>query len=372
MALDSEPTGDVTVTVNNPSDNTDITADQSTLTFTPATWNVPQTVTLTAAQDGDDAHETATVTHDAASTADSDYHQIATPSLAIILTDDAPDSVAVSFQQTSYTAAEGGTAEITVELDLDPERTITIPLSHAGRSGATSSDYSGVPTTVTFHSGDTLQSFTVTATDDTYDDDDETVRISLGTLPAHAAPGANTEAIVYIGDNDLPDVTVSFDQAAHTVLEGDSVVITLSLNAAPERTVAVPIITTNQGGATSADHAGIPSEVTFDSDSTEATFTVSALADSVDDDDESVRLTFGTMPAQVTPGTVAQFHHLADRRRQPHSEHQFPTGVPGRQRRRLHRHHRNPERRPRARPDHPDHRHQPRHHHRRRLPPTAR
>ena len=306
VALDSEPTGDVTVTVNNPSDNTDITADQSSLTFTPATWNVPQTVTLTAAQDGDDAHETATVTHDAASTADSDYHQIATPSLAIILTDDAPDSVAVSFQQTSYTAAEGGTAEITVELDLDPERTITIPLSHAGRSGATSSDYSGVPTTITFHSGDTLQSFTVTATDDTYDDDDETVRISLGTLPAHAAPGANTEAIVYIGDNDLPDVTVSFDQAAHTVLEGDSVVITLSLNAAPERTVAVPIITTNQGGATSADHAGIPSEVTFDSDSTEATFTVSAVADSVDDDDESVLLTFGTMPAQVTPGTVAQ------------------------------------------------------------------
>ena len=47
VKLDTQPSGDVTVTINDPS-NTDVTADPATLTFTVQNWQTPQTVTVTA------------------------------------------------------------------------------------------------------------------------------------------------------------------------------------------------------------------------------------------------------------------------------------------------------------------------------------
>ena len=63
VALRSEPTGDVAVAVV--SDNADVTVSDASLTFTMSNWNEAQTVTVTAALDGDDYADTATVSHDA-------------------------------------------------------------------------------------------------------------------------------------------------------------------------------------------------------------------------------------------------------------------------------------------------------------------
>ena len=46
VKLDTEPTGDVTVTINDPTDNTVITADEPSLTFDATTWLTPQSVTV--------------------------------------------------------------------------------------------------------------------------------------------------------------------------------------------------------------------------------------------------------------------------------------------------------------------------------------
>ena len=49
----------------------------------------------------------------------------------------------------------------------DPERTVTIPLTTTDQDGASSADYSGVPANVIFVPGDTEQTFTFTADEDT-------------------------------------------------------------------------------------------------------------------------------------------------------------------------------------------------------------
>ena len=54
VALGQAPTADVTVTIA--SDNTDVTVDQNTLTFTAGNWNVPQTVTVSAGDDSDNVN----------------------------------------------------------------------------------------------------------------------------------------------------------------------------------------------------------------------------------------------------------------------------------------------------------------------------
>ena len=86
----------------------------------------------------------------------------------------------------------------------------------------------------------------------------------------------------------VAQVTVSFGQAAYSVAEGGSVIVTVELSADPERSVTIPLTVTNQGRATSADYSGVPPNVAFTSGERSKTFTLSAADDSIDDDGESV------------------------------------------------------------------------------------
>ena len=206
--------------------------------------------------------------------------------------------------------------EVTVELSQDPERTVVIPIVKTNEEGATDSDYSGVPASVTFDSGETEKSFTITATGDTVDDDGEQVKLTFGSmLPAGVGEGTTNEATVTIVDDDDPGVTVEFGAASYSVDESDDalttevaenqVEVTVELSQDPERTVVIPIVKTNEEGATDSDYSGVPASVTFDSGETEKSFTITATGDTVDDDGEQVKLTFGSMlPAGVGEGTT--------------------------------------------------------------------
>ena len=77
-----------------------------------------------------------------------------------ILDNDVP-RVSVMFVQANYTVAEGSREDIRVELTADPERTVEIPLNRVELGGATDADYSGVPASVTFNSGETKQAIPV-------------------------------------------------------------------------------------------------------------------------------------------------------------------------------------------------------------------
>ena len=225
------------------------------------------------------------------------------------ITDDDVPSVTVRYEQGSYTVGEGSSVDIKVILSAVPERSVTIPISRTNQGGATDGDYSGVAanTSVTFNSGDTEKSITFAATDDSVDDDGESVLLGFGTLPTGVSLGTNGESTVNITDDDVPSVTVRYEQGSYTVGEGSSVVIKVILSAVPERSVTVPISKANQGGATDGDYSGVPANasVTFNSGDTEKSITFAATDDSVDDDDESVLLSFGTLPAGVSAGSPA-------------------------------------------------------------------
>ena len=229
---------------------------------------------------------------------------VGTPDAATVsITDDDDPAVTVSFGAATYPVAEGGEVTVAVKLSADPERHVVIPLSTTNQGGASASDYSGVPAEVTFASGETEQTFKFSATTDNVDDDGESVKLTFGNLPTRVTAASPSQAVVSITDDDDPAVTVTFGAATYPVPEGSDVTVTVRLSADPERTVEVPLLRVNQGGASSGDYSGVPASVTFQSGDTEKTFTVSALHDTVDDDGESVRLTFGNLPARVSAGT---------------------------------------------------------------------
>ena len=307
VKLSTQPSDTITVTIGGHS-GTDLSisgttlSNSNTLTFSTSNWNTAQTVTVKAGHDGNSGDESETLTHTASG---GDYANVA-KDLPVNVTDDAPATVAVSFGAASYSVAEGSTVTVKVTLSDDPEMDLTIPISKTDQGGASAADYSGVPPSVAFDSGETSKTFVFTAAHDTVDDDGESVKLSFGaSLPAGVSAGTTDEATVSITDDDVPSVAVSFGSASYSVAEGSSRTVTLTLSADPERTVVIPIEKTDQGGATTADYSGVPPSVAFDSGETSKSFTFTAAHDTVDDDGESVKLSFGaSLPAGVSAGSL--------------------------------------------------------------------
>ena len=165
-------------------------------------------------------------------------------------------------------------------------------ITRANQGGAPNQDYSGVPNNLTFGATDTEKTFAFTAADS--DDDGESVKLGFGTLPTGVSDGTNTEA------------TVSFESATYTVAEGGSETVRVRLSQDPEHAVMIPITKADQNGATRSDYSGVPENVTFNSGDTEKTFTFMATQDTDNDDGENVKLTFGTLPASISEGTIKE------------------------------------------------------------------
>ena len=110
----------------------------------------------------------------------------------------------------------------------------------------------------------------------------------------------------------MPDVTATFLRTAYVVDEADDpdttnkvenqVEIKVSLSAAPEREVVIPLTTFNQNGATDADYTGVPASLTFSATDTEQSFTFTAVDNDESHGTKSVRVSLGTLPAGVTEG----------------------------------------------------------------------
>ena len=200
--------------------------------------------------------------------------------------DDGPRPVTVSFGAATYTAREGDSAgvSVSVELDATPGRSVTVPLTTTHRGGAIGGDNSGVPSSVTFGANETRKTFTVMATNDTVDDDGESLSIGFGTLPAGVSAGS--PAVVALDDDDggsVRWVRVGFDTALHIAFQVRESAwpsrITLSLNRVAQRTVTIPLVVTHMGGATAADYTGIPASVTFGPDQRRVGFRVYGTLD---------------------------------------------------------------------------------------------
>ena len=204
----------------------------------------------------------------------------------VSITDDDVPQVTVSFGQAAYTVAEGGTQSVTVTLSADPERTVVIPLTHTPQSGADSpADYSGVPTSVTFNTGQMSQTITFEAIQDDVDDDGESVLLGFGTLPPAVSLGTTTQATVSITDDDGAGVSVS--ESSLTIAEGSSGTYTIVLDSQPTASVAVTINDPSNTNVTAE-----PASLTFSSTdwNTPKTVTVSAAQDA-DAEDETVTVT---------------------------------------------------------------------------------
>ena len=192
VVLNTQPTGDVMVAIS--SNNTDVTASSSSLTFTTTDWATAQRVTFRAAEDDDAGNETATVTHTV-----SGYGTVSTaPEVSVTVRDN--DTRGVTVTPRRLTISEGGSGTYNVVLDTEPSGSVTVAASSNNEKVAVS------PASLTFTATDwdTAREVTVSAAQD----NDQTGDTALVT---HMVSGADyttvTAAIlgVTVVDDESPD-----------------------------------------------------------------------------------------------------------------------------------------------------------------------
>ena len=305
VVLASQPTANVTVTATSGDTGAvTLTPLPTVLTFTTGNWDTAQTVTATAVQDINANDEEVEVTHAADST-DSAYNaSLVIDVVTVTVTDnDAAGVTIVSDASLNSPVVEGGTGTYTVVLASQPTTNVTVTAT-SGDTGAVT--LTPLPTVLTFTTGDwsTAQTVTATAVQDT-DANDEEVEVSHAASSTDSAYNNLTvdKVTVTVTDDGFPVVSVFFGASAYSVSEGGMAAsVSVSLSAVPDREVVVPVTVTNQGDTSAGDYLAAPAMLTFAADVTEQSFTFTAVDDRVDDDGESVVLSFGTLPSGVSAG----------------------------------------------------------------------
>jgi|GEM_PF-3036502 len=122
VVLTSRPTTDVTISIT---PDAQLNTDATTLTFTPATWDTVQTVTVSAVDDAvAEGMHTGTISHSATSS-DSNYDGIAVMDATVTVQDNDGANVLISPTSLSV-SANGMTADYSVVLTSRPTADVTI------------------------------------------------------------------------------------------------------------------------------------------------------------------------------------------------------------------------------------------------------
>ena len=203
------------------------------------------------------------------------------------VTDNDLSDIHVSFGASSVTAIEGSTVEVSVKLDRPPgaSRELTIPISALFSGSATSSDFTGVPSSVEFAAMQTEATFDVAVVADADTEEGELMSVAFGSLPV----GVESEnpKVQYIYSE---DVTFSFDEANHTVSEGDDIYVQIMLSHALSSEIEIPLEVRRVAGTADpiSKISGVPQSVIFEPGATSLEFSVSVSDDQVASGTDSV------------------------------------------------------------------------------------
>ena len=123
-----------------------------------------------------------------------------TPATATVSLEDVTvEHLTVSFSDSEYSAPEGGSVRVRVEVSPAAYRALSIPLTIAPGEGTEEADYShdlGASPALSFQIDDTSQEFEIRAAPDD-DEVDETVLLGFGTpLPSEVSAGTPSTATV--------------------------------------------------------------------------------------------------------------------------------------------------------------------------------
>jgi hypothetical protein len=152
----------------------------------------------------------------------------------------------LQFSSATYTAGEN-VALITVIRVGGFDGTTTVDFATSDGTAIAGSDYTSTSGTLTFSHGSISQTFTVPISNDTADEPDETVNLTLSNVTGSGTLGTPATAVLTITDNDPP--TFSLDASTYSVDEDDlRVSVTINRGGDLSQAVRVDYATSDPSG----------------------------------------------------------------------------------------------------------------------------
>ena len=238
---------------------------------------------------------------------------LGSPTTAVLTIAD-NDVPSINFQQTAVSATEATTtATFTVTLSAAASQSITVGYSLTGGTATSGTDFRFVNGTLTFAPGVTSQVVTFTVVNDTLDENDETVQVTLAS-PTNAILGTATVATYTILDDDAaPSAKIDFRTstgaatAALSVAESvRTISVPITLSAASARSITVNLGVAVGGNATAGLDFALPiTSVTFAPGETSKVLTLNISEDLLDELNETINLALSSATAVIGAGSTA-------------------------------------------------------------------
>jgi CSLREA domain-containing protein len=207
----------------------------------------------------------------------------------------------VQFSSAAYNVSEAtATATIIVKRTDGLYQAATVGYTTSNGTAIAGKDYTATSGTLSFAANETSKTFTVAITNDTLDEADETVKLTLSSPTGGVILGTPSTALLKIVDNDLPP-KLSITNAA--AAEGDTSALnaafTVSLSSASGKTVTIKYATANGTAAAGKDYTAKSGTLTFLAEQTTKTIAVSVRGDVLDEVNETFFLNLST-PVNAT------------------------------------------------------------------------
>jgi hypothetical protein len=236
---------------------TDFTAVTGTLTFNPGEMSKTFQVPITDDSNAESPETVSLALSSPQNLSGGSAPQIGPNSPASLTIND-DDTSTFAFQSSLFSVGEGdGQATITVTRSGATNVPASVNYATSNGTATTPGDYTATSGTLNFAAGETSKTFNVPVIDDSADEPNETVNLTL-------TSGGSTVATstLDIVDNDNPTESVQFSDTSYSVGEGDGIAhVTLTLSHALPSDVSVKFTSADGTATDGSDYTAASNQV---------------------------------------------------------------------------------------------------------------
>lgn len=308
LNLNSQPTANVTIGISTPFTK-EISVAPASLTFTPANYNTPQTVTVTGVDDSvaDGDRNFVVVTSPDTTTTDVRYKSLNPPDLSGKNQDN--EKADYSFSPTILVTTEGRNTDFFLRLTLRPTSDVFVPISVSDPTEVRSSTNGVTFTPANFN---VPQRIILTGVNDNTPDGNQRFNLLLGRAissdPAYSGnfpktiPGTNI-------DTNVPGVVVNAPAQLTTTETGGTATFSVALQTAPGagNTVTIQVTSSNPQEGVVNPTTLVFDELNFD---LPQTVTVTGVDDNARDGNKAYRIGLRVVPGAPPANPDPQYANV--------------------------------------------------------------
>ncbi len=212
------------------------------------------------------------------------------------------------FSQAAYAVNEGETITITVQRVGGTAGTVSVQYASSDGTATAGTDYTAASGTLNFADGVASQTFTVTTTEDTTSEADETLVLALSNPSGGATLSTPNQAVLTIQDDDVSTAgEIRFSSSTYTVTESaGTATITVTRVSGSTGAVSVDFNTSDGTAIAGSDYIATSGTLNFADGETTKTITIVILLDSVSESDEALNVVLSNVTGGATLGSPNQ------------------------------------------------------------------